>query len=315
MLALFTAGCAFAIVAFFGPQPGAQEMVREPGRMGIGIESGGEPATTVRIGSISNEPLHMLEKYQVLVDYLNDSHSQGDVRFEAVVAWDREDMIRMLDTGAIDIFIDSPFPVYDIGRLVDLTIFLRRWKNGEDEYYSSVFVRRDSGIETLEDLLGKRIAFEDRWSSGSYFLPKAALVENGIALVELESPHASVDDSVLGYLFTGDDATTLLWVLKRKVDAGAMNGLRLIDKAGVDHEALRVLVNTETIPRQVVSARVSLDASLIAWISDAFVSMGETPAGRTVLERFSGTTKFDRVPDESELRAFILEKIEQVESC
>jgi len=46
---------------------------------------------------------------------------------------------------------------------------LRSWKGGAAEYWSVILTERRSGINSLQDLLGKIIAFEDAGSTSAYF--------------------------------------------------------------------------------------------------------------------------------------------------
>jgi phosphonate transport system substrate-binding protein len=75
--------------------------------------------------------------------------------------------------------------VHDAGRLV-----LRRWQRGKAEYQSLIFAKKDSGINSLQDLRGKVIAFEDPESTSGHFLPRFFLVKRGFKMVETNRPDA-----------------------------------------------------------------------------------------------------------------------------
>ncbi len=96
-----------------------------------------------------------------------------------------------------------------VRRLSGSKFLLRRWKKGIGEYHTVIFVRRDSGINRLEDLKGKLIPFDDPHSSSGYFLSKMALLQEGLTLVPRQSVHQSVMQNEVGYIFS-DQATALL---------------------------------------------------------------------------------------------------------
>ncbi len=125
-----------------------------------------------------------------------------------------------LDAGRVDVYIDSPFPIGFVLQRADARVVLRRWKRGSDTYRSVIFTRADSGVNSIEDLRGKVIAFGESFSTSSYLMPKAALASSGLKLVNYEDPAASVPADEVGYVFSNDAENTMIWVLKGKVTAG-----------------------------------------------------------------------------------------------
>lgn len=98
-----------------------------------------------------------------------------------------------------------------------------KWKRGQSEYRSLIYVRHDSGIDTLSDLKGRRIAFEHPDSFSSYYLPAIALRQAGLELQALEHPGDPVDPERVGYLFSRNERNNLLWVEKGITVAGSLN--------------------------------------------------------------------------------------------
>ena len=147
------------------------------------ISSGWAQEGVIKVGTITNTPKKEVEKYQPFADYLA-SHlkDQGIKLGEVVMASSISEMASLLKTGEIDLYVDSPFPVLEIEALSGAKPLLRRWKKGVAEYRSVIFVRKNGGINSLEDLKGKMIAFEDPFSTSGYFLPKATLMQAGIVI-------------------------------------------------------------------------------------------------------------------------------------
>jgi phosphonate transport system substrate-binding protein len=47
------------------------------------------------------------------------------------------------------------------------------WVDGKSTYHGHIFVRKDSGIRTVEDMRGKRMAFVERATTAGYIFPLA----------------------------------------------------------------------------------------------------------------------------------------------
>jgi len=193
-----------------------------------------------------------------------------------VVVGSLSQMVEELREGRVDLFIDSPFPAVFVWQRGDVEPILRRWKRGSDVYKSVVFTRADSGVESVDQLAGKIVAFGEPFSTSGFLMPKAALASAGLRLANYEDPAASIPNDRVGYVFSNDAENTLFWVLKRKVVAGAVNADYFEALAGGRIGELRILHTTEAVPRNVVCVRNSLD------------------------EAFEETTKFDRFPGGSE---------------
>ena len=161
------------------------------------------------IGSISNEPGKEIRTYTPFADYLAEQLAGlGIARAEVIVAPDIPTMADLLNTDKVDLVFDSPFPVMALLRMSDADLLLRRWKKGVGEYHSVIFARADSRIRTLSDLRGKMIAFEEEFSTSSYLLPKASLLNEGLHLTKRPSASAPVAGDDVGFVFSNDDENT-----------------------------------------------------------------------------------------------------------
>ncbi|MBN1766398.1 MAG: PhnD/SsuA/transferrin family substrate-binding protein [Sedimentisphaerales bacterium] len=120
------------------------------------------------VGSISNTPKEEIADFQPFVNYLAGRlQSSGFTGGEVVIASSLQEMTDLMKNGRVDLYIDSPFPILTVCEESGAKLFLRRWKKGIKEYNSVIFVRRDSGIESVSDLMGKFIAFEEEFSTAS----------------------------------------------------------------------------------------------------------------------------------------------------
>jgi len=198
-----------------------------------------EAVISITLGDISDEPSKKIERFQPLADYLAAHLAEfGPVEGRVLIAPDMETMAEYLRTGQVDLYFDSPFPTIVVCELSGARSILRRWKEGLPEYWTVFIVHKESGIETLDDLKGQMIAFEDPASTSAYLLPKATLIEQGFTLTAYDDVSASVGSDEIGYVFSRDEENTVQWILHRRVDVGAVSNLDYDelpgDQGGID---------------------------------------------------------------------------------
>ncbi|MFV2073377.1 MAG: phosphate/phosphite/phosphonate ABC transporter substrate-binding protein [Thermoanaerobaculales bacterium] len=282
LLALLAAACGGPV----GEQ--APEPTQAPAR----------PSGVLTIGSVSVNPTR---EYQIVRPFASHLASRlGDVGIgegRVVVVNSLSKMVSEIESGRVDVFIDSPFPVAFVCDRTDARPVLRRWKRGSNSYYSMIFARVDSEIETVEDLAGRMVAFGEPFSTTGFLLPKAALAAAGLKLVNYVDPAASIPPDTVGYVFSNDAENTMFWVLKGKAAAGAVNEEYYSSLAGVRVTELRVLLKTDEVPRNVVCFRSGLDPTTAEALERVLITMSDDGEGREVLKAFEDTAKFDRFPN------------------
>lgn len=252
---------------------------------------------TLFVGSISGKPDKEIKIFHPFAHYLAQQlKDMGIEQGKVVVAGGIPEMAEKMRTRQVDIFIDSPFPTVAVSRLAGSKILLRRWKRGQAEFNSVFVVRADSAIHALADLKGKMLAFEDPYSTTGYFLPKSALLESKLALREFSDNGAPVGPREVGFVFSGEKETTLLWVTRGKVAAGAVGIHDLEQFRKAQPDALRVIHETPAVPRHLVSHRKDLDEALVKRIREVLLAMENTEQGRQVLAAFEQTVRFDDLP-------------------
>ncbi|MCB4455643.1 phosphate/phosphite/phosphonate ABC transporter substrate-binding protein [Leisingera sp. McT4-56] len=257
-------------------------------------------ARSLVIGTISDESVKEARVFMPFAEYLaaqlqDEGITAGEVRIARNIAH----MAELLRSGEVDVFVDSPLVSLAVRAKCGSRLVARRWKKGVAEYRSVVFVRRDSGIQSLEDLKGRVIAFEEAFSSSGYILPRHTIATQGVQLAAMSGPRAARPAEATGYVFSGDDENTIEWVLRGLVDAGAMSLNGLKKRAGDDIGSLDVLVQTENIPRHVVSLSPGTSDEFTAAVQAVLISMDQNDEGRWILENFERTTKFDAIPDQT----------------
>jgi phosphonate transport system substrate-binding protein len=259
------------------------------------------PSGVLTIGSVSLSPAQEHDVFRPLADYLAARlGSVGIGRGRVVVVDSLSTMVDELDAGRVDIYFDSPFPVGFVVQHSDTRVLLQRFKRGAEEYRSVLFARADGGVEELADLRGRMIAFGEPFSTTGYLLPKAALVSSGFELTNFADPAATVPDDEIGYVFSNDAENTMVWVLKGKVTAGAVNEDYFVALAGQRIGELRILFRSDAVPRNVVCARGDLDPALMRAVVGVLLEMDEDDEGKVVLDGFEQTSGFEPFPEGGE---------------
>jgi phosphonate transport system substrate-binding protein len=167
--------------------------------------------------------------------------------------------------------------------------------DGSSTYHGHIFVRADSGIRTVAQLRGKRMAFVDRATTAGYVFPLAVLRKAGIP-----SP-----DGFFGeYYFTGSHDAAIAAVLDGKADVGAAKNsvydrMRKEDPS-IDRE-LHVIAESPPVPSNGLCVRKDLDLVLQASLKKALLDLEKDPEGASVLAQFGGqrfieTTAADYLP-------------------
>lgn len=279
-----------------------------------------EPMTTstntekIVIADISNNPAKKIKSYQPLADYLATRLGEFDIGVgEVQVASDMPTMIQWLKNGEVDLYFDSPYPAMYITDQSGAEAILRRWKGGQADYYTVFFTMKDRDINSVEDLQGKIVAFDEISSTSGYMLPMAYLQQAKLKTAEKSSVNETVAADEIGYIFSDDDENTIQWVISGKVDAGAVDIGTFLEIPEANREAMKVLAETDKVARHVVMIKPGMEPEKVEAIKQILLEMDQTEEGKVVLEEFEETGKFDDFPPEADI-AKMRELYQQVQN-
>ncbi|MDO3408709.1 phosphate/phosphite/phosphonate ABC transporter substrate-binding protein [Saccharibacillus sp. CPCC 101409] len=174
---------------------------------------------------------------------------------------------------------------HDVRKSADLLLQAQRYglndETGEntdekvDFYKSMIIVKKDSGINTLQDLKGKKMGWQDVTSSAGYVFPAAAMIKEGM------DPATDVQ----GVTLKGHDQAVLA-LLNGQVDAVAVfQDARNTVKGDVPDvfDKTKVLYFTDKIPNDTISVRSDMTQEWKDKIADAFIALGEDPEGQKII--------------------------------
>src|SRR5207244_11978359 len=102
----------------------------------------------------------------------------GPVR--VTVASDYAAVIEALRNHTADLAFVHPGGYVLASREAKARIVARNLWHGKSTFTSRIYVRKDAGFKSLEDLRGKTIAFVDPASSSGYVYPMVMLMQRGL---------------------------------------------------------------------------------------------------------------------------------------
>jgi phosphonate transport system substrate-binding protein len=263
----------------------------------------GTTVKKISLGIVSETPGERIKEYCNFVDYLAQRVSAtSEVRGSVIFARTAQQLATLLNEKKVDFYMESPYPTFLINEQTGGKLLVRRWKGGRSEYRSLIFTKRDSGINRLDDLLGRMIAFEEPISTSSYFLPKSFLHRKGFKLTEKFAFHANVSSNEIGYVFAHRDIENVVnWVLLGKVAAGAFSDNDFDDLDNRRKAEITILAETETVPRNLLSVRKDLEHTLVSRLKEILLAMHQNEEGQKILKDFDKTTRFDLLPGGEEM--------------
>ena len=206
-------------------------------------------------------------------------------------------MIKFLKERKIDWVQKGVFQALMYEQQGGMEIMLRSWREDAPDYYTVIFTRHDSGIDTINSLKGRKIAFQDAGSTSAFFTPAAALRKAGLELIELSSPKDKVPPTKVGYAFAGDEISISTWVHRGITDAGAFHNQDWENPThnpeGIKKD-LKIIYQSEKLPRMVELIRKDLDPNVKQRIKEILLKAADDPAAKEALAAYGPkTAKFD----------------------
>jgi phosphonate transport system substrate-binding protein len=250
---------------------------------------------TLIFGRVHDDPVRSIRDRQEFVDYMAKKLAPLGISGGRILVVEKMQMLsQALKEGKADVFHDSVVPVMVLSKWAGAVPILRQWKYGEADYEGVIVVHKNSGINSLADLKGKVIAFEEPHSTSASILPRMLFEEKKIGLVQVKARGAVKPDSV-GYIY-GTDGSSVNVLMTGRVDA-ATTVAREIERLKPEvRDSLKVIGKTVSVPRQLIAVRKDLDPKIVKSLTEILVKMDGDPEGRGVLKRQQNTTKFDVIP-------------------
>lgn len=163
--------------------------------------------------------------------------------------------------------------------------------DGSSTYHGIIIVRKDSGINSVKDMQGKRFAFVDSETTAGYLFPMIYFYKHGIT---------DLNSFLQEAYFAGTHEDVIYDVLNKKADVGAEKNTvlaRLAAKDSTINEDLTVLASSPEVPENSLGVRSDMDDAIKKALKQALLAMHADPVGKEILKEF-GAQKFIETKDE-----------------
>lgn len=255
------------------------------------------------IGRITDNPRSDYIRLRQLLDLVLPELAGIGIREGAVLlARDPQQMAGYLRRGRVDWVTETPAMAAELHGRSGALPFLRALREDRNFYRSLIFVRRDSGIQTLADLRGKRLALQTRSSTSAFYLPLITLLDAKLPLTELPTPDDHPSAEEVGFLLAQSELNIATWVHKGLADAGALSNLDwdnpLRMPASFRHD-FRVIAESDSVPRAIELVRKDLPEPVIQALREVLLDVDKKHGATPVLLHYFATARFEEIDEKS----------------
>lgn len=200
--------------------------------------------------------------FRPLAEYLTRETGQ---RVTLVLAKDFDAFQKQVQGGELDLAFSNPLVYVQARKTRELSpLAVSLEKKGGARFRGIFVVRKDSGIDSVQALKGKRLIFVEEDSLGGYITQALALKKQGLDV--------NRDFTKLPYAKKHDNVT--LAVFNKAADAGGIREDDLDKMAGkVDLSQLKVLAYTDYFPNWPVFASAKVPAATLAALQAALLKL------------------------------------------
>ena len=140
-------------------------------------------------------------------DFIKFLEKETGLYFKTGIPTNYISVVESFGSKRADIGVMNSFGYLMANEKYGATAKLRVIRYGHDYYQGQIIAHKDSGIESVKDLQGKKFAFTDPSSTSGYMFPKKILKENGVTLGNKT------------FAVKHDNVVTMVY--QKQVDAGA----------------------------------------------------------------------------------------------
>jgi len=212
-------------------------------------------------------PEKLVGDIEVIAEWLS---AEIGVPVTGFVTSDHAAAVEALRNGDADISFMGALPYVIAHNEIGAEVVLQEVYRGEPVYTGRVFVRRDSGIENIDDLRGKTIAFADPISESGYIYPLDIFVQRGL-LERGQDPSAFFGK----IYFAGGYQQAMQAVANGLVEAaGASQYAEMLLSPEQQTEVVWI-AESDPIPSHTVIAREGLDPETKERFVEAMLKLNE----------------------------------------
>ncbi len=195
---------------------------------------------------------------------------------ETYTSTDYTGLIEAMGSGKVDIGALAPLAFVLAEDQNGTKVLLKSSRHGALTYHAIFITRADSGIKSIEDAKGKRMAWVDAASASGYLFPAAYLKNKNL------DPDTFFSNTV----FSGSHDNAIRAVYNGDADVASVydDARTKVEKVLPDVKQKVVIIGkTDEIPNDTFSVRKDLDPELAEKIKQAMLKYAATPEGKKTL--------------------------------
>jgi phosphonate transport system substrate-binding protein len=229
----------------------------------VPAKSKGLDPETLRVALLPDEnPSTVIKNNQGLKDYLEKTLSK---KVELIVTTDYSSMIEAMRNGRLELAYFGPLSYVLCKSKCEVEPFAALLKNGTTTYQSVVIANAASGVNSIEDIKGKQMAYGDPASTSSHLIPKSLLAEKGLLAKDHYEEH-----------FVGNHDAVAKNVEQGNAQAGGLSKPiyeSLLERKIIDASKVKVLATSAPYPQYPWTMRSDLVPDLKEKIRSAFLGL------------------------------------------
>lgn len=224
------------------------------------------------------------QRFQPLADYLS-KQLQRDVRLTMLSRYGN--ILEQVEKHQVDAaFFGSFTGALAIRQLGVIPLARPVALDGTSTYTGHIFVRQDSGINSVADMKGKRLALVEKATTAGYIFP--------VALVRKEAGGVAIDQYFEQIFFTGSHDAAIKAVIAGQAEVGAAKNSvydwfcqREPDAA----KKLKILYTSPPVPQNGLAIRAGEDPELRKKLKALLLGLHNDTEGLAVLQKL-GASRF-----------------------
>lgn len=233
---------------------------------------------TIRLGAASSP------KYGAVFDAMKRDFERHGQPFEYTLYMDYHKLIDALLTGEVDIAWNTPMAHARAMILTDGKVLGPIARDVDIQYSAEIIVRKDSGINTIQDLVGKSFALGTVESAEMHALPKLYLKREGLD-IDTQMTVLNLSGLVDDQMNSMSTATHVINAVRDGVvDAGAVGEKTTRAIKGDPNHPLKVIWTSPRYTHCIMTTLDDYDPELTATFKEVLLSETmDDPIGKEVL--------------------------------
>ncbi|HNY11236.1 MAG TPA: phosphate/phosphite/phosphonate ABC transporter substrate-binding protein [Candidatus Wallbacteria bacterium] len=167
-------------------------------------------------------------------------------------------------SGEMDMAIIPPYAYVKLADKIKLQLLTSMKLEGSYYYNGVVVVSSKSGINSLEQLKGKRFSYVAQDSASGYLYPRILFKKNGLD-----------PDGIFSKIsYSGSHAESIKSIINGTSDGASIfkGSIEMARCQGIDTSGLKIIAETEKIPHEAFIAQSNMNPELVRSLKQALVS-------------------------------------------